>query len=189
MTSQVPRELGAHPVAVLGSISAGGVAGALARHGLSEVFPRDPGGWPWATWAVNVAGCLLLGVLMVLISEVWTGRRLLRPFLGVGVLGGFTTFSTAMVEVQQLVAEGAARPRAVVSSGHGGGGDGCGDHRFRGDPVGAVCGRAAGETIIVSGLVSVMGVAVGAAVGAPARYLLDRAVQSRHDSVAAVHTS
>ncbi|MGH3882356.1 MAG: fluoride efflux transporter FluC [Pseudonocardiaceae bacterium] len=106
---RVPRELGAHPVAVLGSISAGGVAGALARYGLSEVFPRDPGGWPWATWAVNVAGCLLIGVLMVLISEVWTGRRLLRPFLGIGVLGGFTTFSTAMVEVQQLVAEGAAR--------------------------------------------------------------------------------
>ena len=108
----VPRqrgELGAHPVAVLGSISAGGVVGALAHYGLSEVLPRDPGGWPWATWAVNVAGCLLIGVLMVLISEVWTGQRLLRPFLGVGVLGGFTTFATAMVDVQQLVAEGAAR--------------------------------------------------------------------------------
>lgn len=109
---QVPRqrrEWDEHPVAVLGSISVGGVAGALARYGLSEVFPRDPSGWPWATWAVNVTGCLLIGVLMVLISEVWTGRRLLRLFLGVGVLGGFTTFATAMVDVQQLVAEGAAR--------------------------------------------------------------------------------
>ena len=105
----VAREVNAHPVAVLGSISAGGVAGTFARYVLSEVFPRDPGGWPWATWVVNVAGCLLIGVLMVLISEVWTGRRLLRPFLGIGVLGGFTTFATAMIEVQQLVAEGAAR--------------------------------------------------------------------------------
>lgn len=109
---QVPRqrrEWGEHPVAVLGSISAGGVAGAMARYGLTEVFPRDPGGWPWATWAVNVVGCLLIGVLMVLISELWTGRRLLRLFLGVGVLGGFTTFATAMLDVQQLVTEGAAR--------------------------------------------------------------------------------
>ncbi|MGH4007360.1 MAG: fluoride efflux transporter FluC [Pseudonocardiaceae bacterium] len=109
---QVPRQRrvwGEHPLAVLGSISVGGVAGALARYGLSEVFPRVPGGWPWATWVVNVVGCLLIGVLMVLISEVWTGRRLLRLFLGVGVLGGFTTFSTATVEVQQLVAESAAR--------------------------------------------------------------------------------
>lgn len=102
------RELGEHPVAVLSAISAGGVLGALGRYGLGEVFPRDPGGWPWVTWGINVAGCLLIGVLMVLISEVWTGHRLVRPFLGVGVLGGFTTFSTAMVDVQQLVAEGAA---------------------------------------------------------------------------------
>lgn len=108
---QVPeqrRELREHPVAVLGSISAGGVLGALARYGLAAVFPHRPGEWPWATWSSNVGGCLLIGVLMVLISEVWTGQRLLRPFLGVGVLGGFTTFSTAIVEVQQLVGAGAA---------------------------------------------------------------------------------
>lgn len=102
------RELGEHPVAVLGSIAVGGVAGSLARYGLGVVFPRAPGEWPWATWGINVTGCLLIGVLMVLISERWTGHRLLRPFLGVGVLGGFTTFSTAIVDVQQLVDDGAA---------------------------------------------------------------------------------
>jgi fluoride exporter len=102
------RELGEHPVAVLGSIAVGGVAGSLARYGLGVVFPRDPGGWPWATWGINVTGCLLIGVLMALLSEVWTGQRLLRLFLGAGVLGGFTTFSTAMLDVQQLVEEGAA---------------------------------------------------------------------------------
>jgi CrcB protein len=102
------RELGEHPVAVLGSIAVGGVAGSLVRYELGVLLPRAPGEWPWATWGINVTGCLLIGVLMVLISERWTGHWLLRPFLGVGVLGGFTTFSTAIVDVQQLVDEGAA---------------------------------------------------------------------------------
>src|SRR5206468_23399 len=52
--------------------------------------------------AVNVLGCGLIGVLMVLVGELWTGRRLLRPFLGTGVLGGFTTFSTYAVDLQHL---------------------------------------------------------------------------------------
>ena len=43
---------------------------------------------------VNTSGCLLIGVLMVLIVEARQGHRLVRPFLGVGVLGGYTTFST-----------------------------------------------------------------------------------------------
>lgn len=103
-----PRELRDHPAAVLVAISAGGVAGALARYWLGEAFPHEPGSWPWATWGINVSGCLLIGVLMVLIGEIWTRQRLVRPFFGVGVLGGFTTFSTATVDVQQLVAQGAA---------------------------------------------------------------------------------
>ena len=57
---------------------------------------------------INVSGCLLIGILMVLITEVWSAHRLIRPFLGVGVLGGYTTFSTYTTDVQQLVAAGAA---------------------------------------------------------------------------------
>ena len=68
---------------------------------------------PWATLVTNVSGCLLIGVLMVLISEVWSAHRLLRPFLGVGVLGGYTTFSTYAVDIQQMVAAGAARTALV----------------------------------------------------------------------------
>jgi CrcB protein len=49
-----------------------------------------------------VVGCLLIGILMVLVNEVWPERRLVRPFLGVGVLGGFTTFSTYIVDIQRL---------------------------------------------------------------------------------------
>jgi CrcB protein len=65
-------------------------------------------GFPWATFGINVLGCLLIGVLMVLVTDVWTRQRLLRPFLGVGVLGGFTTFSTYVVDIQRLVDAGAA---------------------------------------------------------------------------------
>jgi fluoride exporter len=91
---------------VLLAVSAGGVLGALARYGLSVLVPHGPGDWPLATWLTNVSGCLLIGVLMVLVTEVWPRQRYLRPFLGVGVLGGYTTFSTAMVDVRQLVVAG-----------------------------------------------------------------------------------
>lgn len=95
------------PWPVLAAVSAGGVVGALARHGLQQALPLRPGGFGWVTFGINIFGCLLMGVLMVLITEVWTGNRLLRPFLGVGVLGGFTTFSTYVLEVQQAIGAGA----------------------------------------------------------------------------------
>ena len=91
---------------MLSAISAGGVVGALARYWLSVLLPHTPGEWPMATWLTNVSGCLLIGVLMLLVTEVWPNQRLLRPFLGVGVLGGYTTFSTAMLDVRALVQAG-----------------------------------------------------------------------------------
>jgi CrcB protein len=54
---------------------------------------------------------------MVLLTEVWAGRRLLRPFLGVGVLGGFTTFSAYAVEIEQAVSVGAARTALLYLGG------------------------------------------------------------------------
>jgi CrcB protein len=107
------RRHGGTPWTVLAAISAGGVLGALARYGLGVAFPAGPGRFPWATFGINVSGCLLIGVLMVLVTEVWAGRRHLRPFLGVGVLGGYTTFSTYIVDIQRLVAAGAA-PTALA---------------------------------------------------------------------------
>lgn len=102
------RELRRAPFAVLGVISAGGVLGALARYGLGLAIPHRPGTVPWATLLINVTGCLLIGVLMVLVTEAWpAAHRLLRPFLGTGLLGGFTTFSTYAVDIQQLLARGA----------------------------------------------------------------------------------
>ena len=96
MTTDAAR---ACSVPVLAAISAGGVLGALARHGLALAWPHDPRHFAWSTWTVNVTGCFLIGVLMVLIGRFRPGQRLIRPFWGVGVLGGYTTFSTAAVDV------------------------------------------------------------------------------------------
>jgi fluoride exporter len=93
---------------VLAVVAAGGVLGALARYGLGVAFPGRAGGFPWATFAVNVSGCLLIGVLVVLVTEVWAAHRLLRPFLGTGLLGGYTTFSTYVVDTTRLAGAGAA---------------------------------------------------------------------------------
>ena len=93
-------------MSLFGTIAAGGAIGAAARYGAGQEWPVDGGAFPFATMAVNVLGCGLIGILMVLVGEVWTGRRLLRPFLGTGVLGGFTTFSTYAVDLQRLFATG-----------------------------------------------------------------------------------
>jgi fluoride exporter len=76
-------------------IAAGGAAGVLARYGLGQVSPSM-----WMTLAINVVGSLALGVL-VHAGREWSPE--LRDALGVGVLGGFTTFSTFSV---QAVLEG-----------------------------------------------------------------------------------
>jgi CrcB protein len=103
------RELRRSRWVLLGVVSAGGAIGALARDALTVAWPYQPGAFPWATFIINVTGCLLIGVLMVLITEVWAAHQLLRLFLGTGLLGGYTTFSTYTVDTQQLVAAGAAR--------------------------------------------------------------------------------
>ncbi|HWE91320.1 MAG TPA: fluoride efflux transporter CrcB [Pseudonocardiaceae bacterium] len=91
---------------LLGVIAVGGSLGALARYGISQWLPTTPGHFPWGTLLINLFGCFCIGVLMVLITEVWSAHPLLRPFLGVGVLGGFTTFSTYANEVRGLLRPG-----------------------------------------------------------------------------------
>jgi CrcB protein len=87
-------------------VAAGGAFGAIARQLASDVLPGASRGFPLATFLVNVSGCLLIGVLMVSIVEVRRPHRLARPLLGVGVLGGYTTFSTYAVDTQRLLQAG-----------------------------------------------------------------------------------
>lgn len=88
------------------AVAAGGVLGAEARLGLATVLPTSDGGFPTGTLLVNTTGCLLIGVLLVLVVEAGWGPALARPFLAVGVLGGFTTFSGYAVDAQRLLAGG-----------------------------------------------------------------------------------
>ncbi|MFI6043995.1 fluoride efflux transporter CrcB [Nocardia sp. NPDC051321] len=88
---------------VLAVIAVGGALGALARYGLTLAWPAPAGGFPWAVFTINVAGSFLLGVLMVVITEIRPAHPLVRPFLGVGMLGGFTTFSTYAEDIRALL--------------------------------------------------------------------------------------
>ena len=80
--------------------------GAAARYLIGQGWPTAAGAFPASTLGINVLGCALIGVLMVLSTGVRSRQRLIRPFLGTGVLGGFTTFSTYTVDIQRLVVGG-----------------------------------------------------------------------------------
>lgn len=97
---------------VLLVIAVGGALGSLARYGLAVALPHPPGDLALSTLLANVLGCLLIGVLMVVISQLAQPHRLLRPFLGIGVLGGFTTFSTYVVDAMYSVLQG--RPGLAI---------------------------------------------------------------------------
>jgi CrcB protein len=98
---------------VLLAVAAGGALGALARWAAGLAHPAPRTGVPWTTLGVNVLGCLLMGVLVALVTEVSAAPPLVRPFLGTGVLGGFTTFSGYAVDGHGLLTAG--RPAAAVA--------------------------------------------------------------------------
>ncbi|GAA1786220.1 CrcB family protein [Streptomonospora arabica] len=100
------RELRDAPWSVLAAVALGGALGGAARSALASTLPHAAGGVPWATLIANVSGCLLIGVLMTTVARLPadTGpSRLLRPFAGVGVLGGYTTFSAHVGDVRGLL--------------------------------------------------------------------------------------
>lgn len=80
-------------------VAVGGALGSLARYAVAEAMPHGRSSLPVATLLVNVVGCLLLGLLV----GARRFARWLRPFLGTGVLGGFTTFSAFALETDRLL--------------------------------------------------------------------------------------
>lgn len=200
------------PASTLLVIAAGGAAGASLRHLVAVWVPSTPAGWPWATWLVNLLGALLMGVLMGLLAArpatAGSATALLRPFLGVGVLGGFTTMSTQAVGTVALVQSGRAGPALGYAAATAVGAVGLAavgwwltsrvrarasrpprpPRRTRTGAATAAVGAAgiAAVVVVATGLagsgVAAGWVALGAMLGAPLRYLTDRLVQSRHTS-------
>jgi fluoride exporter len=89
-------------------IGVAGSFGALARYGLEGlVARRSPGAFPWGTFAVNVSGSFLLGLLFTMLTEHFAVAPWLRSSLTIGFLGAYTTFSTLSFESYRLVEDGA----------------------------------------------------------------------------------
>src|SRR5690348_3940267 len=86
--------------AVLAVVVLGGAVGSVLRYAISRAVHSPADGFPVATLLINLSGSLLLGALIVAVTEIWRPHHLLRPLLGTGVLGGYTTFSTFALEVR-----------------------------------------------------------------------------------------
>lgn len=98
---------------VLAAIALGGALGAAARHGLAQLVEVRAGGFPWATFLVNVSGSFALGVVLVLVLERFPPSRYLRPFVATGFLGSYTTYSTFALESVLLTRDGHASVAAA----------------------------------------------------------------------------
>ena len=90
----------------LAAIFAGGAIGGGIRTGLSAVAGTPAGHWPWATFAVNLVGCFLLGYFVTRLQERLPITAYGRPLLGTGICGGLTTFSTFQLELLQMLQHG-----------------------------------------------------------------------------------
>ena len=89
---------------VVAAVFVGGLAGGLARYLIGKQWPAASGGFPWPTFWINVSGGFALALLLVLVLEVFPPTRYVRPALGTGFLGAYTTFSTFVTSADQLAA-------------------------------------------------------------------------------------
>jgi CrcB protein len=87
----------------LAAIFAGGFVGAIARAALAQTWTARPGQWPWATFVVNMLGAALLGYFVTRLQERLPPSLYRRAFLGTGICGALTTFSTVMVELAKML--------------------------------------------------------------------------------------
>jgi fluoride exporter len=88
-------------------VALGGALGSLARYALAGAVHRFTSPYfPFGTFVVNVVGCLAFGAVFAVSDERFVMGPPLRAFLLIGVLGGFTTFSSFTFETFQLVRDG-----------------------------------------------------------------------------------
>lgn len=89
----------------LAAIFAGGIVGAIARVWIGQ-HVLTGATWPWATFFINIAGCVVLAYSVTRLQERLPLSTYRRPFVGTGFCGTFTTFSTMQVEIVTLLRSG-----------------------------------------------------------------------------------
>jgi fluoride exporter len=93
---------------MIAMVAIGGAVGSVARYLLAgQISTLIGGAFPWGILTVNVIGCTLMGALAELATLVWSPSPEIRALLMVGVLGGFTTFSSFALDVGFLLGRGA----------------------------------------------------------------------------------
>ena len=92
--------------AVVGAIALGGALGAPARYGVAHLIRGGAGTFPWATFWTNITGSFALGVILVVLVARFPPATFVRPFVAVGLLGAFTTYSTFAMETVLLSKDG-----------------------------------------------------------------------------------
>jgi CrcB protein len=90
------------------AVGLGGALGATGRYEVGLRWPVLAGHFPTSTFVVNTTGAFAIGVVLAILLARYPDHRYARPFLGVGVLGGWTTMSTLAVEADLLVRDGHA---------------------------------------------------------------------------------
>ena len=91
---------------VLAVVAVGGALGSLGRYAVGLGLPHRAGEFPWGTMVVNLSGAFAIGLLVAYLMDRPGSHPLARPFLGVGVLGGWTTYSAFAVDLLQLADAG-----------------------------------------------------------------------------------
>ena len=99
------------PLAATGLVALGGGVGAVARYQTGRLLtlalgPAAVTAFPWATLIVNVVGSLAMGLLAGWLARLGSGGETWRLLVGVGLLGGFTTFSAFSLELMLLIERG-----------------------------------------------------------------------------------
>ena len=88
------------------AVGAGGFLGAVARYLIGLIAVSETLLFPLKTFLINVAGCVLIGIITVAVSKNGSCSPQMILFLKVGVCGGFTTFSTFALETSTLLKDG-----------------------------------------------------------------------------------
>jgi CrcB protein len=89
------------------AVALGGAIGSVARYGLDRLIERRSFSlFPWSTFTINATGCLLIGVVIAALVDRHHLPAWLRLGVAVGILGGYTTFSTFAQETLDLIEEG-----------------------------------------------------------------------------------